>query len=296
MKYSASGKLMLFGEYLVLRGATCLAIPLRYGQRLKVTPRQSGIVWTSMHENHTWFHAEYSHSLDILSGSDSRRAQMIAGLLGFIRQEKPEMFDSGFHFVSSADFSPDWGFGTSSTLVSLLAQWSGIDAYRLLKNSFGGSGYDVACANADNPILYQIEKGVIKEVVLNPSVTSRLMFVYSGRKQGTAAEISRFEEAEVSATHIETMNKLINEAVTAESIEVFEKSIKKSEALLSGILKMKPVGEKYFSEYPFPIKSLGAWGGDFFMASFRDEKLARQWFSSKGYPIQFTYAEIIKQK
>jgi mevalonate kinase len=46
MNYYASGKLLIFGEYLVLKGAKCLAIPLRYGQKLSVEKsNQDNILW-----------------------------------------------------------------------------------------------------------------------------------------------------------------------------------------------------------------------------------------------------------
>ena len=37
---------------------------------------------------------------------------------------------------------------TSSTLIANLAKWSNVDPYILLSETFGGSGYDIACASA----------------------------------------------------------------------------------------------------------------------------------------------------
>jgi hypothetical protein len=51
-------------------------------------------------------------------------------------------------------FPRQWGLGTS-TLINI-AQWTQINAFTLLKSSFGGSGYDIACAQNDEPIIYQI--------------------------------------------------------------------------------------------------------------------------------------------
>ncbi|MFN5366863.1 MAG: hypothetical protein ACK5CH_15765 [Bacteroidota bacterium] len=58
----ASGKLLLTGEYFVLDGATALALPVRYGQRLEVSPtRPSGLfAWNSRDEHgNPWFSVEY---------------------------------------------------------------------------------------------------------------------------------------------------------------------------------------------------------------------------------------------
>jgi hypothetical protein len=48
--------------------------------------------------------------------------------------------------------------GTSSTLINNIAQWFGIDAYELLWKSFGGSGYDIASAQHNKPIVYQLQR------------------------------------------------------------------------------------------------------------------------------------------
>jgi hypothetical protein len=47
-------------------------------------------------------------------------------------------------------FPKKMGLGTSSTLINNIAQWLQIDAFTLLNNSFGGSGYDIACAQNNN--------------------------------------------------------------------------------------------------------------------------------------------------
>ena len=45
-KYHAHGKLLLTGEYLVLKGAMALAIPLNEGQTLSVeTSTEGGLLW-----------------------------------------------------------------------------------------------------------------------------------------------------------------------------------------------------------------------------------------------------------
>jgi hypothetical protein len=38
------------------------------------------------------------------------------------------------------------GTGNLSTLINNIAQWLQIDAFTLLNNSFGGSGYDIVRA------------------------------------------------------------------------------------------------------------------------------------------------------
>ena len=62
----------------------------------------------------------------------------------------------GYLIKTELTFPKKWGLGTSSTLINNIAQWLGIDPFELLKRSFGGSGYDIACAQNGSPISYQL--------------------------------------------------------------------------------------------------------------------------------------------
>lgn len=296
MDYYASGKLLLFGEYLVLRGAKSLAIPLKYGQQMNVTPNASGkINWLSKVKEVEWFSAQFSEELDLIETTDTKIASSLVQLLQRIKSENPALFFNNMDVRLNADFPLEWGFGSSSTLISLLAQWSKTDPYELLQNSFGGSGYDVACATAHSPIIFKKETNSTVEIELPNSVTSKLLFVYSGKKQKSKNEILRFEEIDISVAQIVEMNQLISEVVACNKIEELEILIDKSEKLLSKILSLEQIKNSTFSDYAYSIKSLGAWGGDFFMATYRNENEARDYFSNKGYEVQFNYDQIIKK-
>ena len=56
-KFHSNGKLLLTGEYVVLDGATALAIPTKYGQSLEVSvSEKEGIHWKSFDEKGlVWF-------------------------------------------------------------------------------------------------------------------------------------------------------------------------------------------------------------------------------------------------
>ncbi len=62
--------------------------------------------------------------------------------------------EKGYDVITSLTFPRQWGLGTSSTLINNIASWFHIDAFTLLNNSFGGSGYDIACAKNNTPIIY----------------------------------------------------------------------------------------------------------------------------------------------
>ena len=62
------------------------------------------------------------------------------------------------NITTKLTFPRAWGLGTSSTLISLIAQWAKCDPFELLFEAFGGSGYDIACATANSPISYQLPR------------------------------------------------------------------------------------------------------------------------------------------
>ena len=132
-------------------------------------------------------------------------------------------------------------------------------------------------------------------VYLFPKISSKLLFVYSGKKQDSSEAVKQFINQAVSDDDIEKMKRIIIAAAKATQLDVFEEAMEESEKLLSKVLKSKPVKEIFFPDYPYPIKSLGAWGGDFFMASFRKEVEARKYFEEKGYTTLFNYNELIKK-
>src|SRR5207344_923112 len=84
----------------------------------------------------------------------------------------------GYTVETKLTFPKFWGLGTSSTLINNIGQWLNIDAFELLQNSFGGSGYDIACAQNDSAIVYQLEDGkpTVTPILFNPSFTDKIHF------------------------------------------------------------------------------------------------------------------------
>lgn len=282
---------MLFGEYLVLNGSDCLAFPLKFGQTLSVT-KSDGITWESYSKHGCWFSASMSNDFTILDTNNKEVAEILKQLFRVIRAEKPTL-DFNQRFRAEANFELNWGLGSSSTLISLLSQWSGVESKKLLDVSFGGSGYDVACATAEGPIIYA-NGNVKKEVEIPESITNKLLFVYSGNKQNSREEIKRFKDRNVSQQDVDTMNELISNALKTTEMEFFEQQLDLSEELISPIIGTIQLKQRFFADYPYSIKSLGAWGGDFFLATYRDLKTAKSYFEQKGYDTLFTYQEFIK--
>ncbi|MDF3028293.1 MAG: hypothetical protein K0S23_2600 [Fluviicola sp.] len=282
---------MLFGEYLVLNGSDCLAFPLKFGQTLSVT-KSDELIWESYSKHGMWFSVSMDSDFTIRDTNNEEVAEILKQLFVVIRTEKPDL-DFSQKFRAEANFELNWGLGSSSTLISLLSQWSGVETRKLLDVSFGGSGYDVACATAKAPIIYANGK-VKKEVHLPELITDKLLFIYLGNKQNSREEIKRFKKSNVAQHQVDTMNTIIASALQTDKIEVFEQQLDLSEELISSIIGTVKLKQRLFDDYAYSIKSLGAWGGDFFLATYRDLKTAKSYFGEKGYDVLFTYQEFIK--
>jgi mevalonate kinase len=194
--FSAHGKLMLFGEYVVMRGVPALAFPTTMGQTLDVVPAES-FSWRSYETGQLWFAMRFDSDLNILETNNDSVAQKLMQILADVKAQKPDLFNIPLSFETQANFNRTWGFGSSATLISLIAQWSEVDAYVLNNKHFGGSGYDIACATASSPIWYNRETKEVRNFNLPNAITDKLLFVSSGKKQKSQQEVTRFGEVEI---------------------------------------------------------------------------------------------------
>ncbi len=270
--YRANGKLLLSAEYLVLDGAKALAIPTRLGQTLNVhtsEANQRKLEWRSYnHDGSLWFEALFDKNLQVIHTSNLEIAERLQKLLGFAVQLNPDFYADilWYEAETTLEFPRDWGLGSSSTLVSLVAQWAEVNPYELLQNSFGGSGYDVACATATGPITYQLGgvKPIVEEVAFKPSFSHQLHFLYTGKKQYSNKEVSRYRDLSFNkASAIAKVGDLTEQMLEAHSISDFQTILNEHELLLSTILEMPTAKSLLLPTYTGSVKSLGAWGGDF---------------------------------
>jgi len=299
--FYSNGKLLITGEYLVLDGAKAFALPTKLGQNLIIEKgNNQEIKWKSYDADKSiWFEDTISFadiSNERNSESDSVKSTLIAILHeAFVLNPDFINLSEGYTITTELGFPKSWGLGTSSTLINNIAQWLQIDAFTLLKNSFGGSGYDIACAQNDTPILYHLEQGkpVVEKVVFNPSFTKDLYFVYLNKKQSSKNAITAYNiNKKVNLAKTIALNdKITFEALKATTIKSFASAIEQHEADMSNILEMQTVKESLFHDFNGSIKSLGAWGGDFVMAI--ATKNPSHYFASKGYHTIIPYDEMI---
>ena len=200
----------------------------------------------------------------------------------------------GWEIVTQLEFPRNWGLGTSSTLVANLAHWAAVDPYKLLKDSFGGSGYDIACATAAGPIFYQIGPKV-QQANFDPAFKEALYFVYLGKKQDSRKGIARYREKSSSKIHLQRISAISKEMEEVQELSGFEALIEEHEALVAETIELPRAKDLYFKDYPGQIKSLGAWGGDFVLAtSSTAAKDTIAYFNEKGFDTVLPYKALIK--
>lgn len=297
----AHGKLLLTGEYLVLEGALALALPLKFGQNLSVKETTRGqLSWQASYLQKPWFSADFSlPDLKLTSSDNEKLAVKLQNILFQLQKMKPGFYskEKGFSVKTELDFNPEFGFGSSSTLIANLAQWANASPFELQKTTFGGSGYDIACALSGKPLFFQLknEEPVVKEIEFKPAFRDKIYFVYLGKKQKSLESIAHFKKNAVfKKEDIKLASEIGMKLTLAESLEEFEKLLQKHEELMAGVLKRETVQSLLFPGFSGTVKSLGGWGGDFVLVTFQgNKKELNTYLSTKGLDTIFTYDELI---
>jgi len=296
-KYYSHGKILLTGEYMVLVGAEALAIPTKVGQSLEFKPNDSKTLnWESWDfKNKLWFNA----TIDIMDFSVSNTssetiALKLTKILKAARDQKNNFLRKNGGIVKThLEFERQWGLGTSSTLVSNLALWSQTNPYKLLQNSFGGSGYDIACATAKSPLIFRKQHldPHIERCKFEPPFKTSLYFVYLNKKKNSREAIEFFKRQNIVKEQVAYASSLTREIMNVNKLNDFERLITEHESFISKILGVVPIKDKLFPDFQGAIKSLGAWGGDFILAT--GDTDAPRYFKTKGFDVVITYDEML---
>lgn len=272
-KYYAKGKLLITGEYAVLDGALSLAIPTKFGQWLEVhdSPSHHRIEWKSYDYNHAlWFECSLDENLIILTSNDTPKAQKLRDILQQAILQNPSFKSEilGKKVITKLEFNRKWGLGSSSTLIHTISQWAQIDPYTLLDKTFGGSGYDLACADAKGPITYQINNGnrIIQPIDFQIANTENIHFIYLGQKQFSDQEIAKYSQLSFDRDYlVAQISEITQHVISTPLTENIETLLLRHEHLLSETLGYRTIKEQRFTKFTGFFKSLGAWGGDFVM-------------------------------
>ena len=307
-KYYSHGKFLLTGEYLVLKGAMALALPLKLGQSLTIeTVCTPSLQWNAYKHNGPWFSVTMNtENLEIINSDDQPKAEKLSEILKAVKQLNPAAFKDGLCFETRLDFDPNWGLGSSSTLIANLARWANVNPYELLKLTFGGSGYDIACATAEGPIYYQVKAKVpepvegptpmVEPIDFNPPFAEHLFFIYQGQKQSSSKEIKAFL-AKANPVDlqkdIEAVSEISRAVPKCETLDEFAMLMQCHERIIARCIGQEPV-QKHFPDFEGVLKSLGAWGGDFILAATEwDKSQVKEYFKGKGLEVVFGYKEIV---
>ena len=302
-KYHSNGKFLLTGEYLVLKSTLALALPLKLGQSMNVeTVCTPSLQWNAYTSDGPWFSVTLNpENLEILNCDDLSKAEKLVQILKAVKTLNPNAFKKGTCFTTHLDFDPNWGLGSSSTLISNLARWANVNPYELLKLTFGGSGYDIACATAEQPIYYQLvdSKPQVETIEFNPSFANHLFFVYQGQKQSSYKEIKTFL-AKANPIDlqkdIEAISEISRAVPKCQTLDEFAMLMQCHERIISRCIGQELV-QKRFPDFEGVLKSLGAWGGDFVLAATEwTENQVKDYFKEKGLEVVLGYKEIVLSK
>ncbi|WP_373059672.1 GYDIA family GHMP kinase [Zunongwangia sp. H14] len=301
-QFYSNGKLLITGEYAVLNGAKALTLPTKFGQELVAWEQRKGTIkWKSLDKSeNTWYSGEFElREGEIKCISENVNSEVTKRLVQIFQaalQLNPEILKaSGYEIQTKLNFDRNWGLGTSSTLINNIAKWFNIDAYQLLEKTFGGSGFDIAAAQNDFPVTYQIgenERQVLK-AHFEPEFKDEIFFVYLNRKQNSRQAIAHFrnQPQENMNVLVEKISNLTLQFIGCTEISEFEMLMEIHETLISKAIRLPKISTELFPDYPRKIKSLGGWGGDFIMATGGEEE--KNYFRSKGYSTIITYEDMV---
>ncbi len=293
---------MLCGEYAVLQGATALALPTLKGQSLTVELLNSKgepvIHWQSFDEKgECWYSAEIGlpHFNVIESTDPSVSIQLIRFLITAKALNPYFLNEMGSYKIETKlEFAKDDGLGSSSTLTNNIAQWANVDPFKLHFNAFKGSGFDVAVAQFQQPLLYQVnhQSPTIEVFHWKKNFNDKLFFIHLNRKQNSRIEIEKFNSLpQFSLRQIEELTRVSK--LLSHTTDYFEFCLLleiAEEEVSSALAKPSPK-QTLFHDFKGTIKSLGAWGGDYIMAT-GENTLA--YFYNKGFTRIVPFNEMIK--
>jgi len=314
------GKILLSGEYLVLDAATALGLVSRYGQSLSVETdamaKPGTLHWTALDMNGkpwmeavlVWEDGRWTLAADSAEVPENQRLRQGLQAAWDLASEKQTVQSSpttssnhdpaltlaqtGLRVTTSLEFPRRWGLGSSSTLVALLAEWWGIDARKLYAMVQNGSGYDLEIALSGRSMLYNREPVQIQPLDFRVPPGSLLRLVDPGSKQISSAEVSRYRQLSLQ-TRAEAVPRIsqISEALAqGPTIQEMLGLFRDHDYILEGVLGQPCLHTLEGHGFPGRLKSLGAWGGDLFLAASDQPSLAMEWLDNHlnwtSYPLE----------
>ncbi len=301
--YRSNAKLLITGEYLVLDGALALAVPLKVGQTMTIfedVAKNHTLSWFAFDTKGLWFKAiiDIVDFITIETNNEKVSTTLVKFLVA-AQEQNPDFLNNNVDYIctNNCNFDIDWGVGSSSTFISNLAFWANVNPYKLQSLVYDGSGYDIACARTNSPILYKLQDNQpqIINVCFSPAFSDKLYLIYLGQKQNTQLGIKHYKTSKMIDEHsIERISSITNEITSTSNIVQFMQLIFEHEQIISNILKVPTIKADKFKDFKGEIKSLGAWGGDFaLIASEQEETYIWNYFRKKGFNLVLHFNEFV---
>lgn len=298
MNFYSHGKVLLTAEYAVLEGVKALSLPTQKGQSLTIEHNnKKTIQWQSYtDQNELWIDLVFDTALNCIAKNNTPQEHVtsVKGLLSTLNKLIPGFYQDGLKLSTSLEFPRDWGLGSSSTLINNLAQWLKLNPYLLLEKTMGGSGYDIAAAQNSSPIYYERNGYTpkVSPVAFSPTFKAQLFFVHLNQKQNSRTAISTYKKQGIIPSAIKDRLTAIGiEIVETNDLSHFCSLLKEHEEITASFLNQTPVQQRLFPDFDGQIKSLGAWGGDFVLAT--GNSAIKAYFQEKGYKTVIPYTDFI---
>ena len=204
---------------------------------------------------------------------------------------------NGFKIETQLEFPLDWGLGSSSTLIYLIAEWAEVNPLLLYFKTEDGSGYDVACAFANGPITYINSPDEVSytEIDFSPSFHQHLYFVHLGQKMDSKVAIKQYlKSVKNKSGLIKSITRITEDVLNVKNLQDFAGLMDEHEQVIASHTGFQKVKEIHFKDYWGSIKSLGAWGGDFVLAtSDKSPQETVAYFEKKGFNTVLEYKKLI---
>ncbi len=300
MTTHSHGKLLITGEYLILEGATGLAVPLKWGQSMKITEGQGAeLHWLSKdHLGNKWFECKFNLiDFQVEKTTDADKSKFLQELIISAARLNSDFLSKWkrYKVTTELEFDPDWGLGSSSTLISNLANWAELSPFELYFDTQEGSGYDVAASISDGPLLYQKteEELSFETFDWNPDLMENILVFYQGRKQNSQTEVSLWKDNKRwKSSDVKNMTDLSESLADCNQVGEAVRILREHQGLMEKILDRKAFDDRY-SDFEGVIKPLGAWGGDFALAIHEDAEYTRAYLEKQGLETIFRLSDIV---
>lgn len=283
---------MLCGEYAVTIGVEALAVPVQLGQWMYVWEFNSPLggdrlIWEAKEKDgSTWLNEHFSLPLlsdfvessvsDELEGQVLRNTDrnVIKKMLGLVASDFWKAGKS-YRIETQLEFNRNSGLGSSSTMISNFARYTGLDAQWLQQQVFGGSGYDVAVAEVGKGLVFWKQNDVAHwgPWSLSTQLSENWQVVFLGQKQNSRDSLSqvkiRLQEIQNDNFLLHQLQQILAAVKMASEVPMLEAGLEMWQAVLSMGLGL----ETPYQHFGFqPIKGgvckwLGAWGGDMLLVN-----------------------------